>query len=132
MMVHLPTIHDKLPNIWISCSQIIGRGGTLAWLALSPDLNPVDYLIWGYLRKAVLERINNRKRELIQKLNLVIEKVKNNKLFLRSLRKHFISRYWFCIVVARVAYILTFVSLEFPSHFYDRFPLKCWLILIND
>ncbi|EFN63727.1 hypothetical protein EAG_00069, partial [Camponotus floridanus] len=28
----------------------IGRGGSHLWPARSPDLNPLDYFLWGYLK----------------------------------------------------------------------------------
>jgi hypothetical protein len=31
----------------------IGRGGPTAWTPLSPDLNPVDFYVWGHLRALV-------------------------------------------------------------------------------
>lgn len=37
------TYHDR----WI------GRGGPHAWPARSPDLNPIDYFLWGYLKSLV-------------------------------------------------------------------------------
>lgn len=31
----------------------IGRGGTVPWPPRSPDLNPMDYFVWGYLKELV-------------------------------------------------------------------------------
>lgn len=43
-------VRDYLRNnfrLWI------GRGGTVAWPPRSPDLNPLDYYFWGYLKQEV-------------------------------------------------------------------------------
>lgn len=81
------------PNRWI------GRAGTIPWPPRSPDLNPIDYFLWGYFKEAVYETSNNNERQLRQKLNIVAERVKNNQLALRSLRRNFIRRCWLCIRV---------------------------------
>ena len=31
----------------------IGRGGPIAWPARSPDLNPLDFHLWGHLKSIV-------------------------------------------------------------------------------
>jgi transposase len=39
----------KFPERWI------GRGGPIPWPARSPDLSPLDFFLWGYLRDRVFE-----------------------------------------------------------------------------
>ena len=41
------------PNRWI------GRSGHMAWAARSPDLSPLDYFVWGYLKDSVYKRKPN-------------------------------------------------------------------------
>jgi len=31
----------------------IGRGGTIAWLPQMPDLTPLDFCVWGYIKDKV-------------------------------------------------------------------------------
>lgn len=31
----------------------VGRGGPIDWPARSPDLNPLDFFLWGYLKRRV-------------------------------------------------------------------------------
>lgn len=40
-------LDQTYPNRWI------GRGGPMAWPARSPDLNPLDYFMWGYIKQVV-------------------------------------------------------------------------------
>ncbi|KAJ4445784.1 hypothetical protein ANN_12469 [Periplaneta americana] len=51
----------KFPDRWI------GRGGPIAWPPRSPDLNPLDFYLWGHLKSLVysspvpdLESLRNR------------------------------------------------------------------------
>jgi hypothetical protein len=39
------------PNRWI------GRGGLRHWPALSPDLNPLDFFLWGYVKNVVYKKL---------------------------------------------------------------------------
>lgn len=40
-------LDGNFPNHWI------GRGGTTAWPARSPDLTPIDFFFWGYVKNTV-------------------------------------------------------------------------------
>ncbi|GBM29608.1 hypothetical protein AVEN_130086-1 [Araneus ventricosus] len=33
--------------------QVIGYGGCVEWLPRSPDLNPFDFFLWGYIKQRV-------------------------------------------------------------------------------
>ena len=40
-------LNQHFANKWI------GRGGPIAWPARSPDLNPLDFHLWGHLKSIV-------------------------------------------------------------------------------
>jgi len=40
-------LNRRFPDRWI------GRGGPIAWPARSPDLNVLDYFVWGYIKTLV-------------------------------------------------------------------------------
>lgn len=40
-------LDQSYPNRWI------GRGGTIPWPARSPDLTPMDFFLWGYVKERV-------------------------------------------------------------------------------
>ena len=40
-------LNQHFANKWI------GRGGPIAWPARSPDLNPLDFYLWGHLKSIV-------------------------------------------------------------------------------
>ncbi|GBO01718.1 hypothetical protein AVEN_3636-1 [Araneus ventricosus] len=46
---------DFLPQFYQNrvCKYAIGYGGFQEWPSRSPDLTPMDFFLWGYLRKQV-------------------------------------------------------------------------------
>lgn len=46
-------LNARFPDRWI------GRGGPIIWPARSPDLNVLDYFVWGYI-KALVEHTRDR------------------------------------------------------------------------
>lgn len=46
------------PNRWI------GRGGTIAWPARSPDLTPLDFFLWGFLKDRVFRTVCSSMQEM--------------------------------------------------------------------
>lgn len=43
-------LDETFPNKWI------GRYGPIPWAPRSPDLNPLDYYLWGYVKHEVYKR----------------------------------------------------------------------------
>ena len=48
----------KFPKRWI------GRGGAQNWPPRSPDMNPLDYHVWGYMKALVYAHKVNTREEL--------------------------------------------------------------------
>lgn len=46
----LRTVRDYLNENY---SQWIGKGGPIAWPPRSPDLTPLDFYFWGYMKQKV-------------------------------------------------------------------------------
>ncbi|EFN82476.1 hypothetical protein EAI_06335, partial [Harpegnathos saltator] len=40
-------LNDTFPNRWI------GRRGTIEWPPRSPDIAPLDFFLWGYIKNKV-------------------------------------------------------------------------------
>jgi hypothetical protein len=63
MRIHLWFIHDGTPlhfllTFWeflnhVLLEQWTGQGGPRVWRACSPDLNPLDFYFWAYLKCTV-------------------------------------------------------------------------------
>lgn len=55
MMEHLRTMREFLDNAFPERWIGIGRRGPIEWLARSPDLAPLDFFLWGYLKSKDLK-----------------------------------------------------------------------------
>jgi hypothetical protein len=55
-------LNHKFPNGWI------GRGGTQNWPPHSPDLNPLDCDVSGYMKAMVYTHKVNTTEELLQRI----------------------------------------------------------------
>ncbi|KYM80430.1 hypothetical protein ALC53_09121 [Atta colombica] len=48
----------RFPERWM------GRGGPIIWLAKSPDLNMLDYFVWGHIKNLIEHRRNGLEHEV--------------------------------------------------------------------
>lgn len=55
-------LNNSFPRRWI------GRCGEIAWPARSPDLNPLDFYFWGYLKTLVYQIPVNTREELKERI----------------------------------------------------------------
>jgi hypothetical protein len=56
----------------------IGRGGPISWAPRSPDLSPLDFFLWGYIRaniyKTRIEDLNDLKTRIAQEIQSIDKK----------------------------------------------------------
>jgi len=82
-------MNHKFPIYWI------GRGGARNWPPRSPDLNPLNYHVWGYLKAMVYaHKVNTR--ELLQRI-LSAARCINNAAVLREVTSSLVTRARKCI-----------------------------------
>lgn len=81
-------LSEIFPNRWI------GRRGPYEWPARSPDLTPLDYFLWGYLKSKVyfnrppnIDALKNRIRDEIRQIPPT---------FIRNVQQEFIDRLGYC------------------------------------
>lgn len=55
--------------------QWIGRNGPVAWPARSPDLTPLDFFLWGYLKNKIYRTFPNTVDELKRNIKTAIEEI---------------------------------------------------------
>ena len=62
-------LNETFPGAWI------GRGGPIPWPPRSPDLSPLDFFLWGYIKNIVCaEKIRNI-QHLQERITSAIETV---------------------------------------------------------
>ena len=62
-------LNERFPDAWI------GRGGPIPWPPRSPDLSPLDFFLWGYIKNIVYaEKIRNI-QQLQERITSAIETV---------------------------------------------------------
>lgn len=63
-------LNDAFPNRWI------GRGGVVHWPARSPDLNPLDFFLWGHYKAVVYGRtLPANQEDLMNRIDRASESV---------------------------------------------------------
>ena len=66
--------NEKFGRRWI------GRGGPIAWPARSPDLNPLDYCLWGWMKDIVYSARVNTREELVQRIHAAAEFIRGEQV----------------------------------------------------
>ena len=64
-------LNAVFPDRWI------GRGGPIPWPARSPDLNPLDYFLWGYLKSLLFETPVETDMELVARVVAACDVIRN-------------------------------------------------------
>lgn len=78
----------QFPRRWI------GRRGEIEWPARSPDLTPLDYFLWGYLKSKVYATKPNNLEELRNRI--MQEAARIDGAMIRDAVTHFYNRLAFC------------------------------------
>lgn len=78
----------------------IGRGGPVPWPPRSPDLNPLDFCIWGYLKSLVYSRPTNNVDDLQQRIENECQTVAQNPGIFERIRASFKRRCEACVQMA--------------------------------
>lgn len=83
------TLDAEFPDHWI------GRRGSVEWPARSPDLNPLDFFLWGHL-KSVIYTTQPRSLEELQD-RIVTEVRRLNITTFENVRNAFEQRLYYCM-----------------------------------
>jgi len=58
--------------------QWIGRGGRIAWPQRSPDLTPLDFYLWGYMKQKVYAVVIESREQLLDRIDIAAEEIRQN------------------------------------------------------
>lgn len=82
-------LNRRFPNRWI------GRAGPICWPPRSPDLNPLDYFLWGHIKSVVYRQPINNEEELKEYIKKALDTL-TPELIRRSIA-NLIKRVHLCI-----------------------------------
>lgn len=75
----------------------IGRGGPVAWSPRSPDINPLDFYLWGYVKSIVYRNALNNIADLKQRIIHGFEEIRRDPNVFQRVRNSFDRRITACI-----------------------------------
>jgi len=81
-MKQLLHVYNKFPNRWI------GRGGAQNWPPRSPDLKPLDYHVWSYMKAMVYAHKVNTREELLLRILDAARSINNAAVLRKVLWSH--------------------------------------------
>ncbi|GBL75143.1 hypothetical protein AVEN_194397-1 [Araneus ventricosus] len=76
--------------------QVIGYGGCVEWPPRSPDLNPLDFFLWGYIKQRVYATPPPKLQELRNRITDACASV--SPAMLHNVQREVQSRVQMCIV----------------------------------
>jgi hypothetical protein len=98
MMLVIPSAGSNNQDIQTRIQTVgIGRRGTVEWPARSPDLTPLDYFLWGYVKHNVFKTRPNDLQELQQRIINTCATI--TPVMLSNVRRSFAERVALCFAV---------------------------------
>lgn len=76
-------------------NNILGYGGHVEWPPRSPDLSPLDFFLWGFLKGKVYETESTSQADLLNRISVACKCV--TPIMLRKVQNELYSRMLFCI-----------------------------------
>lgn len=86
-------LNEVFPNRWI------GRGSQFPWPPRSPDFNPMDFYVWGYMKSLVYSKTIDTREELWRRIQEAADTIRTNLATFFSVRKSLSKRLKRCIEV---------------------------------
>lgn len=75
----------------------IGRRGPISWPPRSPDLNPLDFYLWGYLKGAVYSSVISSREELWNRIDCACNNIRNSSVNFNRVRQSLVRRLELCV-----------------------------------
>lgn len=86
-------LNNRFPDQWI------GRGGPCSWPPRSPDLNPLDFFLWGYLKNLVYSTPVLTREELLDRIMFHCATLRNNPGMLFKVQRTCLKKLRKCVAV---------------------------------
>ena len=79
-------LNDHFPGMWI------GHNGPVAWPPRSPDLNPIDFYLWGHVKNEVYSTPVTNIDELWEPIVATFDAIRNRPGQLERIRESMMQR----------------------------------------
>lgn len=84
-------LNEQFPGRWM------GRYGPISWPARSPDLNPLDFFLWGHCKEKIYRRLPEDVDDLNNKLHYAIWSIDND--ILEKTQQNLLRRMRACVTM---------------------------------
>ena len=84
-------LDNRFPNQWI------GRGGPHFWPPRSPDLNPLDFFLWGYLKSLVYSTPVTTREQLLDRIITHSTAIRTNPGMLFKVQRAYLTKLRKCV-----------------------------------
>ena len=84
-------LNDHFPGKWI------GRNGPVVWPPCSPDLNPIDFHVWGHVKNEVYSTTVTNVDELWERIVATFDAIRNRPGQLERVRESMMRRLNGCV-----------------------------------
>ena len=84
-------LDEIFPNRWI------GRNGPVRWPARSPDLNPLDFFLWGHVKSVVYATPLENEAELMPRIQAAFDGIRNDPEVFQRVRRNMQRRCTLCL-----------------------------------
>lgn len=84
-------LNRSFPGKWI------GRGGPIPWPPRSPDLNPLDFFFWGYMKSLVYDTTPPNVEALRDRILQARIRIRNDRGLFQRLKRNFLRRCRLCV-----------------------------------
>lgn len=86
-------LNGHYPNRWV------GRNGPVVWPPRSPDINPIDFFLWGHIKNVVYATEVQTVDDLWQRIQAACTDLRQNPNVFERVRNSFLRRAEVCIQV---------------------------------
>lgn len=95
---HYPAAVRNFLDEWLS-RRWFGRGSEFPWPPRSPDLNPLDFFLWGYIKSLVYTEEIRTREQLLQRIHDAVDTIRNKQETLFQVSRHLVKGLRKCIHV---------------------------------
>lgn len=84
-------LNEHFPNKWI------GQGGPISWPPRSPDLNPLDFYLWGHMKQLVYHVEITTHQQLLERIQDAANQIRNDPNLILRVTESLVRRCEACI-----------------------------------